>query len=139
MMRILESQNFRISDMEVSEKKYARSFYELDVYKKAYQASLDLHRSSLSFPKTEQYALANQLRRSSKGICANIAEGYAKQQLSKAEFRRFLLMALGSAHEVRVWTDYAYDLNYISIETSKVWKNEYDIISRMLQKLISKL
>ncbi|CAH2403446.1 four helix bundle protein [Mesorhizobium escarrei] len=48
----------------------------------------------------EQYALADQLRRSSKAICANLAEGFAKQTHSKPEFARFISMAIGSCSEV---------------------------------------
>ena len=56
-----------------------RSFHDLDVYQKAYQLSLDIHKATLGFPKLEQFALADQMRRASKSICANLAEGFAKQ------------------------------------------------------------
>ena len=73
-----------------------RSFRDLDVYQRAYRVSLDVHKVTLGFPKMEQYALANQMRRASKSICANIAEGFAKQRASPAEFRRYLMIAVGS-------------------------------------------
>ncbi len=63
-----------------------------------------MHRASLEFPRIEQFALADQVRRAS--ICANLAEGFGRQQQSKPEFRRFLMMALGSADEMQVWTMY---------------------------------
>ena len=53
------------------------------------------------------------MRRASKGICANIAEGFGKQNVSKPEFKRFLLMAMGSADEMRVWARYSLDLGHI--------------------------
>ena len=46
---------------------------DLDVFRRAYVISLDLHRASLQFPKIEQFAMADQIRRASKSICANIA------------------------------------------------------------------
>ena len=49
-----------------------------------------VHRASLDFPAIEQRALADQVRRASKSICANLAEGFGKQAASPAEFRRFL-------------------------------------------------
>ena len=52
-----------------------RAVEDLEVFKKAYRISLDVHRRSLDFPPIEQYALGDQVRRASKGICANLAEG----------------------------------------------------------------
>lgn len=66
-----------------------RSFRDLIVYQNAYRLSLEIHKATLGFPKMEQYGLADQMRRSSKSICGNIAEGFAKQRRSSAEFRRF--------------------------------------------------
>jgi four helix bundle protein len=116
-----------------------RNYYDLEVYKKSFEISLEIHKASLNFPNIEQYALANQIRKASKGICANIAEGFAKQQTSKPEFRRFLLIALGSAHEMRVWVDYCRELAYIAPETAARWAQEYESISRMLQNFINRL
>ena len=87
----------------------AHRFEELEVFQRAYKVSLDIHRFSLTMPQIEQYALADQLRRASKSICANLAEGFAKQSQSSAEFRRFIMMSMGSADEcgcgcVTVWT-----------------------------------
>ena len=84
------------------------SFEDLEVFQRAYRVSLELHRESLRFPKIEQYALADQLRRASKSICANIAEGFAKQRRSSAEYRRYLLMAIGSATRCVFGSDIAW-------------------------------
>lgn len=116
-----------------------RNYDDLDVYKAAFAISLDIHKRSLEFPKIEQYALADQARRASKSICANIAEGYAKQQNSKAEFKRFLLIALGSSHEMQVWSEYCMELGYISAQDAEHWKLEYQKIARMLQKFINNM
>ena len=114
------------------------SFEDLEVFQRAYRVSLELHRESLRFPKIEQYALADQLRRASKSICANIAEGFAKQRRSSAEYRRYLLMAIGSADEMRVWIRYCLDLNYIDDATSLRWRNEYIAIVKMLQVIYTR-
>lgn len=116
-----------------------KSFKELDVYQKAYAISLEMHKTSLTFPKIEQYALASQIRRASKSICGNIAEGFAKQRSSKPEFRRFLLMALGSANETLVWIDYCNDMVYIDETTAEHWKKEYNSICKMLNAFISNI
>jgi four helix bundle protein len=110
-------------------------FEELDVFKRAYRVSLDIHRASLTFPPSEQYALADQVRRCSKGICANIAEGFGKSARSKMELQRFLSMAIGSADEMRVWLRYCLDLGYISESSWQAWRDEYEEIAKMLQGL----
>lgn len=133
-----ESQNSRISEFQ-SPPPRASHYKDLIVYQKAFEISLDVHRQSQNFPKTEQYGgLADQMRRASKSICANIVEGFAKQQGSKAEFKRYLLIAIGSAHEMQVWTDYSIALGYVDTKTEKLWKDRYDEIVRMLQSLYSK-
>ena len=102
------------------DRKTAIPFERLEVFQRAYRLSLEVHRVSLGFPDIERFALADQVRRGSKSICANLAEGFAKQSLSPAEFRRFVAMALGSADEMR-W---------------QAWRDEYQEIAKMLQGLL---
>jgi four helix bundle protein len=116
----------------------ALSFEDLEVFKRAYRLSLEVHRESLKFPKIEQGVLGDQMRRASKSICANVAEGFGKQSQSVAEFRRFLRMAVGSADEMRVWARYAFDLGYIDEASWRQWRDEYQAIARMLQGLQAK-
>ena len=113
-------------------------FERLEVFKRAYRVSLEVHRASLGFPEIEQRALADQIRRGSKSICANLAEGFGKQALSRAEFRRFLGMALGSADEMRVWARYCLDLGYVDEPTWLSCRDEYHEIAKMLHGLIRK-
>ena len=114
---------------------WARGFEDLDVFRRAYRVSLEVHRASLEFPRIEQRALADQIRRASKSICANLAEGFGRQPVSKPEFRRFVTMALGSADEMQVWVMYCRDLGYIDERTSDRWRDEYRQIARMLTGL----
>ena len=117
----------------------AYRFEELEVFKRAYVVSLEIHRASLKFPKIEQYAMADQIRRASKGICANLAEGFGKQSHSKAEFNRFIHMAIGSADEMRVWLRYCFDLEYIQESEWQRWRDEYEAIAKMLNALSKQL
>ena len=114
------------------------SFEDLEVFQRAYRLSLEVHRRSLDFPAIEQYELAKQIRRASKSICANIAEGFGKQGPSPAEFKRFLRIALGSADEMRVWLRYCLDLGYIDEATWTSWRGESNEIAKMLQGLLVK-
>ena len=124
--------------MEHERRKAVVSFEDLDVFQRAYRLSLEIHRASLTWPQIEQHALGDQMRRASKSICANVAEGYGRQKRSKAEFKRFLLMAIGSSDEMRVWVRYALDLGYVDQFTWQKWRDEYQTISRMLQVLQAK-
>ena len=113
----------------------AMGFEDLAVFKLAYRVSLEVHRASLEFPAVEQRALADQIRRASKSICANLAEGFGKQAASLREFRRFVLIALGAADEMRVWPRYCLDLGYIDDATWQRWRDSYQEIAQMLQGL----
>ena len=114
------------------------SFEDLEVFQRSYKLSLAVHRASLMWPMIEQHALGDQVRRASKSICANVAEGYGRQRRSKAEFKRFLSMAIGSSDEMRVWARYAFDLGYVDEPNWREWRDEYQAISRMLQGLLAK-
>ena len=111
-------------------------FEDLEVFRRAYRVSLEVHRASLEFPAIEQGALGDQVRRASKSIAANLAEGFARQGSTPADFRRFIRMATGSSDEMRVWVRYCLDLGYIDEATWRCWRDEYQEISRMLEGLL---
>ena len=116
-----------------------RDVTEMKVYQKSFQISLDVHRQSLTFPKIEQYSLADQIRRASKSICANLAEGFAQQYVSKPQFKRFVMMAIGSSSEMKVWISYCKELGYIEEGTAKIWYEEFSSIENMLKALAKKV
>ena len=111
-----------------------QTFEDLEVFQRAYKVSLKIHQVSLQLPKNEQYGLADQVRRASKSIAVNLAEGYGKRK-SKAEFRRYIQIAIGSSDEMRVWVRYLYDLNYIDHQQWQEWREEYQQIVKMLNGL----
>ena len=118
---------------------YVKSAVDLNVFKRAYRAALEIHKTTLDFPKIEQYALADQLRRATKSICANISEGFAKQRYSKPEFLRYIAMAEGSTEEVRVWLLFARDLEYITSNQHAAWLDDYQAIAAMLINMRNKV
>ena len=113
------------------------SFRDLLVYQKAYALSLKIHQATLRFPQFEQYELARQMRKASKSICGNLAEGYGKSKASKIEFKRYVQVSLGSAEEMQSWIDYSQDLEYISDAEHKEYTDGYKEVSKMLQGLHS--
>jgi four helix bundle protein len=117
------------------DRKGIKSFEDLEVFQRAYRISLEIHKASLLFPKNEQYGLGDQIRKASKSICVNLAEGFGKQSHSTAEFKRYISIALGSSDEMRVWLRYSLDLRYIEEMEWQKWRDEYQEISKMLQGL----
>ena len=115
---------------------HAKKGYEnLAVYERSYRAGLSVYKVTSKYPREERYAMTDQMRRASISIPLNIAEGYAKRS-SQEEFKRFLLMAIGSSNEMSVLIEYSKDLGYISEEQYVKASKEYDEIGRMLNSLI---
>ncbi len=110
--------------------------WSLAVFRRAYAVSIVIHRASLQFPKIEQFGgIADQLRRSSKSVCALLAEGAGRQTRSNVEYRRYVIMASGSAEECKLWCRYAADLGYTEAGQTADWQSEYSEIARMLAGL----
>jgi four helix bundle protein len=111
----------------------------LRVFQLAYALSLDIHRASLTWPKVEQYGgIADQVRRSTKSVCALLAEGVGRSRASRREFERYVVMALGSADEARLWCKYAEDLGYAPLKQAEAWRNSLAEVARMLQGLLAR-
>ncbi len=117
----------------------SQSHHDLKVYQRSYEASLNIYEITSGFPEHERYGITSQIRRASSSICANIAEGYGRQMGSDADFKRFLVMAKGSCHEMGVWIDFCLDLGFIDKKQHQEWQEEYIEISKMLFSLIKKL
>jgi len=88
-----------------------RSFRDLEVYKESYNLMLIIHKQLRNLPVFERNDLNSQMRRASKSIPGNIAEGWAKRNHEK-EFKHHLDIALGSANEMEHHVEVAKDLNY---------------------------
>ena len=112
-------------------------YKDLVVYTKSYQAALDVYRVTKTFPREEIYGLMSQLKRAATSIPLNIAEGYGKRQ-SANEFKRFLMMAIGSSDEIRVLLDFSKDLGYVAPEVHETLYAAYDEIGKMLNVLYHK-
>ncbi len=116
-------------------RRFIRSYEDLDVYQRAMEIMPVVHRLVLTFPEYEKYDLATQIRRASKSVPANIAEGYAKKRSPK-EFRAFLTNAMGSATEMEVHLKIALKLGYVGKGECSRIIGEYEIIGKQLYRLI---
>ena len=106
-------------------------FEELKVFKISYELAFVIHQQSLTFPKYEQYALADQLRRSSRSICANVAEAYRKRRYPK-HFISKLSDADSENTETSLWLDFARRFDYIDQVCFEELKEQCDSIGRLL-------
>jgi four helix bundle protein len=109
---------------------------ELEVYKKAHGLAMELFRASKSFPKEETYSLTDQMRRSSRSVCANLAEAWRKRRY-KAAFVSKLSDAEAEAAETQVWIEFAVDCAYLSPDSARQFYRTYDEILRMLVAMIA--
>ena len=88
---------------------------DLQVYQKAFEAAMEIFELSKSFPKEETYSLTNQMRRASRSVCANLAEGWRKRRY-EAMFISKLADAEGEAAETQVWLEFAVKCKYLKRE-----------------------
>jgi four helix bundle protein len=106
-------------------------FKDLKVYRMAYKAAMAIFELSKGFPQEEKYALVDQIRRSCRSVCANIAEGYRKRTYPR-HFAMKMTDADAEASETMVWLDFAKDCDYIDSMTHETILHQYDEIGRML-------
>lgn len=111
------------------------TYRDLEVYQRSMKAMVAVHKLVLTFPDHEKYALADQIRRASKSVPANISEGYGRRKSAK-EFKHYLTMALGSANEMIVHLEITRELQYAIPETCNPLIEEYNVIGKMLYRLI---
>ena len=113
-----------------------QSYKELEIYKRSYKLALELHKITINFPEMERYDLVSQIRRCSKSIPTNIAEGYGRR--SKEDFKRFLKISLGSCNELQVHLEFCKDLKYITPQIYEKMSKENEEIGRMIYSTIEK-
>ncbi len=115
---------------EMDEEKETRrinSVRDLEVYKLAFVSAMKIFEISKSFPKEEIYSLTDQIRRSSRSVCANLAEGWRKRRY-KAVFVNKLSDAEQEAAETQTWLEFALKCKYINDETFKMLDEKYEHI-----------
>jgi four helix bundle protein len=96
-----------------------------------------IFRVSKDFPKEEVYSLTNQIRRSSRSVCANLAEAWRKRRY-KAAFIAKLSDAESEAAETQVWIDFAMECSYLNGESTLSLNKSYEEILRMLVAMINR-
>jgi four helix bundle protein len=109
-----------------------RSHRELEVYVLSFQTAMKIFEISKGFPKEETYSLTDQIRRSSRSVCANLAESFRKRRYPKS-FVSKLTDSESEAAETQTWLDFSLNCGYIT-ETEHLDLN--DTYDKILGKLV---
>lgn len=108
-----------------------QSFRELNVYKKAFDAAMEIFDLVKSFPSDERFSLTDQIKRSSRSVCANLAEGWRKRRY-KAVFINKLTDSCQEAAETQTWLEFALKCGYMKEEDFRRLDEHYEHIFAML-------
>ena len=113
-----------------------RSYRDLRVYQNAFEAAMEIFEITKTFPAEEKYSMVDQMRRSSRSVCANLAEAWRKRRYPK-NFVSKLSDCEGEASETRVWLEFSLKCQYISKEKFENLDKKYDLILGQLVKMIN--
>ena len=117
--------------------KRINNYSDLKVYQLAFESAMRIFEFSKKWPPEEKYSLTNQIRRSSRSVCGNIAEAWRKRRYP-AHFVSKLSDSDTEAAETDVWLDFAFKCKYLEKEVHSKLKENYDHICRMLMKMMNK-
>jgi four helix bundle protein len=111
----------------------AKSFTDMEVWKKAHEIVLSVYRLTQKYPTVEKFGIVSQMRRATVSVPANIAEGFSRR--GRRDKANFYTIAQGSLHELRYYLILSKDLGYI--DSNEEILNRLESVSMMLNKLIS--
>ncbi len=111
-----------------------RHFRELEVYQRAFKVAMRIFEMTKDFPQEERYSLVDQIRRSSRSVCSNLAEGWRKRKY-EAVFRNKLTDAMQEASETQSWLEFCLACDYINELLFKEIDMEYEEIFLMLNSM----
>lgn len=118
-------------------KKKVVTRFDLDVYKKAFDAAMRIFEESKSFPTEERYSRTDQIRRSSRSVCANLAEGWRKRRY-EGSFASKLPDTEGEAGETQSRIHFAVACGYLQRTRGVEPHRAYDEVIRVLVAMTKK-
>jgi four helix bundle protein len=116
-------------------KQNIRSYRDLRVYQAAMDLAMEIFRLSKTFPREERYSLVDQIRKSSRSVCANLSEAWRKRRY-QAAFVSKLSDSETEAAETQVWLEFSFRCDYIKEETFKNLDQRYEHILSQLVTMI---
>jgi len=108
---------------------------ELQIYKTAYKLAMDIFKVSRTWPIEEKYSLTDQIRRSSRSVCVNLEEAWAKRRY-KAHFISKLTDVDGENSETATWLNFAKDCGYLSSENYVYLMNRCRKVGKMTGSML---
>jgi four helix bundle protein len=128
----------KIKDLrrDKGQKMRINSAKDLEVYKKAYRLAMDIFQISKSFPSEEKFSLISQIRRSSRSVCLNLREAWAKRRY-EAHFISKLTDCDGENSETDSSLDFAKDCNYITKSKHTILTGLSGEVGKMLGGMIN--
>lgn len=112
------------------------SYKDLEVYKKAYASAMEIFEISKSFPAEEKYSLTDQVRRSSRSVCANLGEAYRRRKYP-AHFLSKLSDSDAENTETEIWIQFAFDCKYINETNFRELSEKSSEVGRMIGYMIN--
>ncbi len=113
------------------------NYQNLTAWQKAHALTLDIYKLTASFPKEELFGLTSQMRRASFSIPSNIAEGAGRS--TKPDFKRFLVIAIGSSSELEYHLILSKDLGFISLKDFSTFSSRTIEVRKMIHAYSKKL
>lgn len=117
--------------MGAERRKDIRHFRDLDVYRRAFDAAMEIFEITKRFPAEEKYSMVDQKRRASRSVCTNIAEAWRKRRYVSV-FRNKMTDAMQEASETQCWLEFACACRYVSRDVFDRLDAEYEAIIGML-------
>ena len=115
-------------------KRELKHFRDLEVYQLAFQTAMRIFEITKGFPVEERYSLLDQIRRSSRAVCSNLAEAWRKRKY-RAFFRNKLTDSMSEASETQTWLEFSYACNYIDKAMFEELDSRYEQIIAMLNSM----
>jgi four helix bundle protein len=109
-----------------------KTYRELAVFQAAFDVAMEIFEMSRKFPIEERYSLTNQMRRSSRSVCANLGEAWRKCRYQAAFIAKFS-DCQAEATETQIWIEFAVKCQYLEIETGrKLYKTSDRILGQLV-------
>jgi four helix bundle protein len=115
-------------------KKSIRHFRDLEVYRRAFDAAMQIFEVTKKFPPEERFSMVDQIRRSSRSVCANLAEGWRKRRYF-AVFKNKITDSMQEASETQCWLEFCLACRYIKQDVFDKLDNEYEQLIAMLNSM----
>ena len=107
---------------------------DLDVYRLAFETAMEIFQFTKKFPQEEKYSLVDQIRRSSRSVCSNLAEAWRKRRYI-AVFKNKLTDSMQEASETQTWLEFCHACGYISSSVFNSLDQKYEHILAMLNSM----